>query len=72
MTKTLLTISFAIDLDEDALVELANSVEDSMRKGIEELVASWPADAPLALISDSIDFYGATLTLRRPILPEGS
>lgn len=66
MTKTLITVSFAVDLDEDALAPFAAMIEEGMRNGLLHSLAEQdinPED--LAKVEDLIDFYGATISLRR-------
>lgn len=66
MTKTLITVSFAIDLDEDALAPFAAMVEEGMRNGLIQSLAEQDISTDeLAKVEDLIDFYGATISLRR-------
>lgn len=70
--KVLVTVSFVVDgLGEDYLGEFVSSVEDGLRNGIAHSLANAPEgmtrEQALAIASQAIEFYGATITLQRPL-----
>ena len=70
--KMLVTVSFVVNgLPEDYLGEFVSSVEDGLRRGVAGALENAPEgmtrEQALELASQAIEFYGATITLQRPL-----
>ena len=66
MTKVLVTLSMAFDMDEDRLHELMNGLDDRVREGIEEALEERGVDDETrAVFWDEFEYYGATASLKR-------
>ena len=70
MTKTLLTVSYALEVDEDELGEFAIALEKSIKKGIRQAIAESGREITsedVETLEGLVDYYGATLTLKQPL-----
>lgn len=72
MGKVLVTVSFVVDgLSEDDLGGFVGSVEEGLRRGVAGALVDRPADVSreqaMAIAAEAIEFYGATITLQRPL-----
>ena len=70
--KALVTLSFAVTLeDEDALTELARSLDESIFQAITSHLPELDGVDVAALEDDHlIDWYGATISMKRSIVSE--
>lgn len=72
MTKILVTVAFAIDLDEDELVEFVSRIDQSIVAGIKAQLDDIPASLDETEVREkfeaAIDYYGASFTPRRDML----
>jgi hypothetical protein len=66
--KTLVTISFALDLDEDELVDFVRKMDQGIYEGIKAKVDLIPDGTTASDLDELIDWYGASFTPRRSIL----
>ena len=65
VTRTLVTIAFAVDWPEEDLHKLAAKIDEGMRQGI---VAGLQSEgATIEDVSDLIDFYGAVVSPAQPL-----
>lgn len=64
MTKTLITVAVAFDIDEDKLPDLSNALEESIRDGITARLAD-ESDELIEQFWDEFEYYGAAISLRR-------
>ena len=70
MTKTLLTISYALELDEDEMAGFLQNVERGVKKGIRQAIVESGREITtedVETLEGLVDFYGATLTLKQPL-----
>jgi hypothetical protein len=66
MTKTLVTISMAFDMDEDRLPDLVRDMEESIEAGFRQKLEELGLDTEeLATFWEEFEYYGAAITLRR-------
>ena len=66
MTKILLTIAMAFDMDEDRLGEVVSTMDERMRDSINAALEDSGADEDqLAQFFDDFEYYGATVTMRQ-------
>jgi len=75
MKKVLVTVSFVVDgLQEEDLGGFVGGVEEGLRKGIANSLANAPSgmtrDQAMTAAAAAIEFYGATITLQRPLFLE--
>ena len=71
MTKILVSVAFAIDLDEDELVEFVSRIDQSILDGIRSKLPDMPdvdSDEVREAFERVIDYYGASFTPRRDML----
>jgi cytidylate kinase len=71
--KALVSINFALEIDdEDELTELAGNIDGSMREAVTRAAAANEDDLNdfirISEIAGKIDWYGASITLRKPVL----
>lgn len=66
--KALISIQFALELDsEDDLVTLAQNLDQSMYESIHRHVTTDQDLVELMEIGGVIDWYGATVSIKRPV-----
>ena len=72
MTKILVSVAFAIDLDEDELVDFVSRIDQSILDGIKAKLDDIPAELDETEVREkfdaAIDYYGASFTPRRDML----
>ena len=70
--KALVQIAFAIEvINEDGLLEMAKAIDESMRVSIaEHFSPEKAADVTDLENKDLIDWYGATITVKKPVFAE--
>lgn len=67
MSKVLVTIAFVVNgFPEDQLHELVGAIEDGMSDGVMASLANYP-DLTQQQLAEIVQFYGATVTLERPL-----
>lgn len=68
--KALISIQFAIELDdEDDLILMAQTVDEGLRKSIEEHLQGGMDRGAVELLElgGMVDWYGATVSIKRPV-----
>lgn len=72
--KALVSIQFALELDdEDQLVTLARTMDESMYESIKRWLSSGIVDkdtVELMEIGGVIDWYGASVSIKRPVFAD--
>ena len=70
--KALVSINFALELDdEDDLVTLAQTMDASLFNAIKEHMTrrdGWQDFVELAELAGIVDWYGATISIKKPVL----
>ena len=67
--KALVTIAFAVEIEEDDLTELARTLDESIYDAIKERFDEKRINDVIEQgeIEKRFDWYGATISIRRPV-----